>query len=374
MSKGGLEDIVVGDSAICSIDGAAGLLRYCGYSVGQLAEHSSFVETASLLWHGELPAKSELDALETGLRSRRALSPEATFLLHGLATRANPMDALRTLVSALSAEDATLEGNALADIELSKDRAIRLTAVLPTMVANYARVRDGKTLVPPDPELGLAANFLYMLRGELPSDEEAHIFDQCLVLHAEHGFNASTYAARVVASTLTDMYAAITGAIGSLKGPLHGGANTRVMRMLLEIGDVDKAEAWIEAALASKRRVMGFGHRVYKTVDPRAVILKSLSERLATIKNEPRWFELSRAVERLVGERKGLVTNVDFYSASTYYYLGIDPGLFTPIFAMSRIAGWTAHVLEQFANNRLVRPRANWIGPDPRDYVPLEQR
>lgn len=374
MTKGGLEDVIVGDSAICSIDGEKGELRYCGYSTDELIEHSDFPETAFLLWNGELPGRADLDALAESLRTRRELSQEATFLIHGLASRASAMDALRTAVSAMSADDTTIEGHAPADLELSQQRAVRMTAQLATVIAGYARAREGKALVPPDPELGHAANFLWMLRGERPSDEEARIFDGCLVLHAEHGFNASTFAGRVVASTLTDIYSAVTAAIGSLKGPLHGGANTRVMQMLLEIDDEAKVKGWIDQALAEKQRIMGFGHRVYKTMDPRAPVLKGYSEQLSKIKGEPKWFELSRRVEEEILERKGLVTNVDFYSASTYYYLGIAPELYTPIFALSRIAGWTAHILEQYRNNRLMRPRAHWTGPDPRSYVLVENR
>lgn len=374
MSKGGLEGVVVADSAICQIDGQKGELRYCGYSTDELIEKSSFAETSYLLWNGELPNRAELDKLEERIVAGRKVSGELGFLIHGLATRATPMDALRTIVSAMSADDATVEGNAPADIELSVARAERLTAQLPTIIAAYARVRAGKQIVPPDPELDHAANFLWMLRGERPTEREAAIFDDCLILHAEHGFNASTFAARVVASTLTDIYSTITAAIASLKGPLHGGANTSVMNMLLEIGNEDGVVPFVEDAVANKKLIMGFGHRVYKTVDPRATALERMSEELSRSHAEPKWYRMSKTLQSEIASRKGLVTNVDFYSASTYYYLGIEPDLYTPIFAMSRIAGWTAHVLEQYRNNRIMRPRAQWVGPEPRSYVPCEER
>lgn len=374
MKNAGLEDVVVADSAICSIDGEKGELRYRGYSVEELVAQSDFAETAALLADGDLPVKNELDRFRRDLRAKRNLSQEAGFLVHGLATRTDPMDALRTIVSAMSADDPTPQGRAPSDLETSRQRAIRMTALLPTAIAVYARVRDGKPVVPPNPDLGHAANFLWMLRGDEPSDEEADIFDKCLILHAEHGLNASTFAARVVASTLTDIYSAVCAAIGSLKGPLHGGANTRVMQMLIDLGDESNVGPFLDRALAEKQRVMGFGHRVYKTSDPRARLLEQYSERLSRLKGEPKWYRLSAAVEREMHERKGLVTNVDFYSASTYYYLGIPPDLYTPIFALARITGWTAHILEQYGNNRLMRPRARWVGPELRPYLPLDRR
>jgi citrate synthase len=374
VSKGGLEDVIVAESAICSIDGAAGTLRYCGYSIDDLVAHGSFPECAWLLWHGQLPNAQELNGLRATLRARRDLSEGMNFLVHGLAERAAPMDALRTAVSAMGIDDETTDGNAPADLDLSQDRAIRMMAQMPVLVATYSRLREGKPVVPPDPDLDEAANFLWMMRGEVPSNAEAKAFDACLVMHAEHGFNASTFAARVVASTLTDIYSAVSSAIASLKGPLHGGANTRVMEMLLEIGSEDRVTQWVDDALARKERIMGFGHRVYKTTDPRARILEQLSEQCAELAGNRLWFELSRRVQAEVNARKPLVTNVDFFSASTYYAMGLSPEIYTPIFALARVAGWTAHVLEQYRNNRLMRPRAAWVGPEPRSWVPVEAR
>ena len=281
------------------------------------------------------------------------------------------MAALRTLVSYLGTLDPDQDD---ASPAANLRRATRLLAQMPTLVAAIQRVRQGKEPVPPRRDLSLAANFLYMLRGEEPSPLHAEVMNVALVLHADHELNASTFAARVVAATLSDMYSAITAALGALKGPLHGGANEQVMRTLLEIGSPERAEAWVKQALAQRRRIMGFGHRVYKTEDPRATILRRLSRKVAEAAGELRWFEISQAVERAVAAEKGLHPNVDFYSASTYYVMGIPFELYTPIFAVSRISGWTAHVLEQYANNRLIRPRAEYTVPIHRPWVPLERR
>ena len=370
-AKGGLEGITAADSAIGKIDGQVGELRYCGYLITDLAEHSDFVETTWLLWHGELPTRAQHETLRADLRANRELPAEVLDLLRTAATRQDPMAALRTAVSLLSASDIDGEDT---DRDANLQRAVRLTAKLPTIVATYARLRRGEEPVAPNPELDLAANFLWMLNGEVPDAEIARMLDVCLVLHAEHGFNASTFAGRVTAATLSDIYSAVTSAIGTLKGPLHGGANTAVMQMLLEIGSVDAVEAELDRRLASKEKIMGFGHRVYKVVDPRAIILRQFSERTAEITGEPKWFQMSERLEQLMKAKKDIDMNVDFYSASTYYSMGIEPDLFTPIFAISRITGWIAHALEQYANNRLIRPRANWVGPDPRAYVPLAER
>jgi citrate synthase len=368
---GGLEGVTAADSAICMIDGSTGELRYCGYLISDLAEHCDFVETIYLLWHGELPTSAEHAKLRADLRAQRELPETVMASLRTIADKQPPMDALRTAASLLSIDD--VEGPDT-DRETNLKRAVRITARFPTIVAAYDRLRDGKEPIAPNSDLDLAANFLYMLTGEEPDVEVARMLDVCLVLHAEHGFNASTFAGRVTAATLSDMFSAVTSAIGALKGPLHGGANTAVMHTLLEIGNVEGVEAYLDGQLARREKIMGFGHRVYKVVDPRALILRKFSERIAKITGEPRWFQMSEKLETLMKARKGIDMNVDFYSASTYYSMGIKPDLFTTVFAISRVSGWTAHVLEQYANNRLIRPRANWIGSDAREIVAMDKR
>jgi citrate synthase len=281
------------------------------------------------------------------------------------------MDCLRTVVSAMSAADPTGDDD---DLTVHRQRGVGLIARLPTILAAYSRLRNGHEPIAPRDDLDHAANFLWMLNGVEPAADEARMFDVCLVLHAEHAFNASTFSARVTAATLSDMYSAITSAIGTLKGPLHGGANTAVMSMLMEIGNVDRVEGWLTDLFDRGEKVMGFGHRVYKVVDPRALILKDFARQLARVKSEPRWFEMSERIERIVADRKGIDMNVDFYSASTYHYMGIPADLFTGIFAISRISGWVAHVLEQLSNNRLIRPTSNYTGPAARECVPIAQR
>ncbi|HEY8488139.1 MAG TPA: citrate synthase [Thermaerobacter sp.] len=367
----GLEDVVAGTSEICFIDGKEGRLVYRGYDVRDLAEHASFEEVVYLLWHGDLPNRAQLDAFVQQLRAAQTLPGQVLDLIQRIPPATHPMAALRTAVSYLGTLDPDQEDQSP---EANLRRATRLVAQFPTLVAAIERVRQGKEPVAPRRDLPLAANFLYMLRGEEPSPLHAEVMNVALVLHADHELNASTFAARVVAATLSDMYSAITAAIGALKGPLHGGANEQVMRTLLAIGSPDKAEAWVKEALAAKKRIMGFGHRVYKTEDPRATILRRLSRKVAEAAGDTRWFEISQAVEKVVTAEKGLYPNVDFYSASTYYVMGIPFELYTPIFAVSRISGWTAHVLEQFANNRLIRPRAEYTGPTHREWVPLDQR
>src|SRR5919205_1567052 len=369
--KGGLEGIVVARSRLCSIDGQKGVLIYGGYDVNDLAEHSSYEETCFLILRGHLPSRDELESFRRELAASRALSDGTASVIDMLASHAAPMEMLRTAVSADSFDDPDKDSNAE---EANFRKATRLIAKMPTMVARYHRRRNGEEPISPDAELGHAANFLWMLSGERPSDQAARTFDVALILHADHEMNASTFTARVIASTLSDMHSAITGAIGALKGPLHGGANEQVMHLLEDIGSDENIEQEIRGRLERKERIMGFGHRVYKTYDPRAVILKKFSKQLAERSDEPHWFSMSEHIEKAVMEEKGLYPNVDFYSASTYHYLGIETGLFTPIFAMSRVVGWAAHVIEQHSDNRLIRPSSEYVGPAPRSYQPIEQR
>jgi 2-methylcitrate synthase len=367
----GLEDVVVSTSELCFIDGDRGRLLYRGYDIHDLVAHASFEETAYLLWNGRLPRRPELERFKKELLAARRLSPKVMALLKSLPRKADPMDVVRTGVSAMGVYDPE---TADASREANLRKALRIQSQVPTLVAAWARIRKGKPPVAPNARLGLAANFLYMLLGRKPSPLAAKAMDTALILHADHELNASTFASRVTTATLSDIYSAVVSGIGTLKGPLHGGANVGVIRMLLEMGEVDRAEAWIKSALAQKKRIMGFGHRVYNTEDPRATHLRRLSEALGREAGDLRWFEMSRIVERVVKEQKGLFPNVDFYSASTYYSMGIDPDLYTPIFVVSRVSGWTAHILEQQANNRLIRPRADYTGPREATYVPLDQR
>lgn len=369
--KAGLRNVAVAESRISSIDGAKGVLAYRGIDIHALAERSGFEEVAFLLHRGALPTRAELEAFRAELARDRAVPEEAAALLRGLPAGTHPMTALRTLVSALGAFDPDAED----DGEVARVRkARRLTAQMATLVALIERVRSGRAPVSPDPALSQAANFLYMLTGERPAASAAHAMDMALVLHADHEFNASTFAARVAASTLGDMHGAVTAALATLKGPLHGGANEAVMKILEAVGAPERAEAWIREALAAKRKVMGFGHAVYKTEDPRATHLRRLSRQLGEETGETRWYAISERIEAVVRQEKGLYPNVDFYSASAYRVLGIPTDLFTPVFAVSRIAGWTAHVLEQLANNKLIRPEAEYTGPRDVAYVPIEQR
>ena len=369
--KGGLEGVVVARSRLCSIDGQNGVLIYGGYDVNDLAEHSTYEEVCFLILRGNLPTAPELDAFTRELAESRALSEETAQVVDMLADHAEPMEMLRTAVSSDSFDDPDKNSNA-EDANFRK--ATRLIAKMPTIVARYDRRRHGLEPIESDPSLPHAANFLRMLSGEEPGHSAAKTFDVALILHADHEMNASTFTARVIASTLSDMHSAITGAIGALKGPLHGGANEQVMKLLEAIGSEDAVDAEIRARLDRKERIMGFGHRVYKTYDPRAVILKRFSRMLAAESSEPYWFSMSEKIEQAVIAEKGLYPNVDFYSASTYHYLGIETGLFTPIFAMSRVVGWAAHVIEQHSDNRLIRPSSEYVGPPPRPYVPIEAR
>jgi 2-methylcitrate synthase len=369
--KGGLEGVVVARSRLCSIDGQRGILIYGGYDVNDLAEHASYEEVAFLILRGHLPTREELDGFTAGLTEALTLSDETARVIDLLASDAAPMEMLRTAVSADSVHDPDKDSNAE---EANVRKATRLIGAMPAMVARYDRRRRGLEPIDPDQQLGHAANFLYMLSGERPSEEAVRTFDVALILHADHEMNASTFTARVIASTLSDMHSAITGAIGALKGPLHGGANEQVMKLLMDIGSADRVGEEIRERLARRERIMGFGHRVYKTNDPRAVILKRFSKLLSERSDEPYWYTMSEEIERAVLEEKGLYPNVDFYSASTYHYLGIETGLFTPIFAMSRVVGWAAHVIEQHGDNRLIRPSSEYVGPEQRSYVPIERR
>ena len=371
--KGGLEDVVVSTSDICLIDGDEGRLVYRGYDVDELVEHSSFEEVVYLLWHGGLPTQKELVAHTRALAStaNRRLPPKLLAILRALPRKTTPMEVLRTGVSALSAFDPDAADNSR-DATLRK--SIRLTAQLPTLVAAWERIRRGKTPVAPDPRLGLAANFLAMMRGARPSPLAVKTFDVGLILHADHEFNASTFAARVTAATLSDVHSAITSAIGALKGPLHGGANEQVMRMVERIKTPARAETWIREALADKARIMGFGHRVYRVEDPRARHLRRLATELGRQTGDTSAVEILDIVARLVSADKHIYPNVDLYSGAAYASMGIPTDAFTPIFAISRVAGWTAHVMEQHANNRLIRPRSEYTGSTHLAYVPLDRR
>jgi 2-methylcitrate synthase len=372
--KGGLEDVVAATSAICYLDGDRGVLAYYGYDIHDLARAVSFEEVCYLLWHGRLPNRAELGDLQSQLAASRAL-PESVLRLMKQLPASDGMDVLRTMVSVSGHSDPDVNDNSSA---ANQRKAIRLTAQMASLVATHGRMQAGGGPVQPDPALGHAANFLYMLTGTRPSALATRAFDIALVLHADHELNASTFAARVAAATLTDLHSAIVAAIGTLKGPLHGGANADVMRMLIEIGPDASAERIDEAIrtkLARKIKIPGFGHRVYTTEDPRATHLRRMSKELGEKVGNTRWFEMSQRIESVVKGEKKLNPNVDFYSASTYYTLGIPIDLFTPIFAVSRVSGWTAHCLEQYANNRLIRPRTDYIGPPhPQTVLPLEQR
>ena len=372
--KAGLEDTVATSSAICYLDGDSGVLAYCGYDIHELAKHATFEEVCYLLWHRRLPTRAELGDLQSQLAAGRAL-PEGVIRAMRALPPGDSMDALRTLTSVLSHYDADASDHSP---QANYRKAVRLTAQLGTLVAAMGRVQQGGAPIAPDPVLGQAANFLYMLTGERPSALATRAFDVALILHADHELNASTFAARVAAATLTDLHSTIVGAIGALKGPLHGGANAEVMKLLLEIGKdapLERAEQAIRAKLGRKEKIPGFGHRVYHTEDPRATHLRQMSKELGQRAGQPQWFALSERIEALVKAEKKLNPNVDFYSASTYHVLGIAIDLFTPIFAVSRVSGWTAHVLEQYANNRLIRPRAEYIGPEyPQRYLSVENR
>jgi citrate synthase len=367
----GLEGVVAGESEICYIDGYTGVLSYRGYNIHTLAEHATFEEVIWLLWKGSLPKQDELEQLRRDLRANAAIPKQVTEFLESNLNAA-PMDVLRTAVSMLSlydpqAKDMSPEANQL--------KATKLMAQTSTIVTTFGRARAKQPVVASDASLSLAGNFLYCLTGKKPDQVMEHTFDVALILHADHELNASTFAARVTAATLSDIYSAVTSAIGALKGPLHGGANEDVIRMLLEVGTADKAVERVHQMLAAKRKIPGFGHRVYRTEDPRATHLRHMSEALGKSTGHEDLYLMSRRVEDTIKSEKKLNPNVDFYSASTYYSLGIPIDLFTPIFAVSRMSGWTAHILEQYTNNRLIRPRAEYLGkPDGQPWLPIEAR
>ncbi len=370
--KPGLEGVVALDSELGYIDGAKGELIYRGYDISQLTRLTSFEEVAFLLWNGHLPNRRELDDLHRQLRVERALPPMVLDILRASPEDAEPMAVVRTAVSALAIFDGETEDDSR---EANYRKSIRLTARIPTIIASFARLRKGLEPVKPLGDRSTAFNFLYMLNGEEPGEAAEKTFDACLVLHAEHGLNASTFAGRVIGSTLSDVYSAIAGAIGALKGPLHGGANIKVMESLLDIdrAGTDPSE-YVKGKLAARERVMGFGHRVYKTLDPRATLLREMVEAVSEERDSRKWYDMSVKIMETMEQEKGLYPNVDFFSASVYYMLGIDVDLYTPIFAMSRITGWTAHLLEQWEENRLIRPRAEYVGPRDLVVVPLEKR
>ena len=370
----GLEGVVAAETALSDIDGKQGILSYVGYDIHDLAPNATFEEVIYLLHHLELPNAQQLEEVKDQIASEREPNGLAQQLLPHLAENSAPMSMLRTAVSVSSAKDP--DGWDTSE-EANYRKAIRLCALLPTLVAQYDRMRRDEQVIPPDRSLSQAANFLYMLKGDKADDESARIFDICLTLHADHTMNASTFAARVCAATLSDIHSAVTAAIAALKGPLHGGANEQVMRMIKEINELggkEKARDYTIQKLRNKEKVMGFGHRVYKTEDPRATHLRKMAEELSDKTGDPANYEISQEIEKAVMDEKGIYPNVDFYAASVYGYLQIPTDLFTPVFACSRVSGWTAHVREQYADNRLIRPDHEYVGPEPRKWVPLSQR
>ncbi|THE63848.1 citrate synthase [Salinadaptatus halalkaliphilus] len=377
--KKGLEGVLVAESKLSSIDGDAGRLIYRGYSIQDLAEGASYEEVLYLLWHGHLPDEAELEEFTASLTEEREVSDDVLATMERLADAGEePMAALRTAVSMFSAAEPERDADP-EDLEATLRQGRRITAKIPTALAAFERYRLGEDPVDPDSELGLAANFLYMLTGEQPDDIAAETFDQALILHADHGLNASTFTSMVIGSTMADIYSAVTGGVAALSGPLHGGANQDVMEVLIEIdeSDLDHRE-WVEQANDEGRRIPGFGHRVYNVKDPRANILQQRSEELAE-NGESKWYDYTTTIEQFLSEEQGLTEhgiapNVDFYSGSVYYQLGIPIDMYTPIFAMSRAGGWIAHVLEYQEDNRLIRPRARYTGDNDLEFVPLEDR
>ncbi len=367
----GLRDVAAAPSSICYIDGNEGYLSYRGYNIHDLATHCSFEEVIWLLWHGKLPKQADVDELKAQLNANNAAPAQVLGLMMAFPKNAVPMAALRTALSALAFYDPDT-GNATP--EANQRKALRLMAQTPTLVAAFDNIRNGRQPIAPRTDLSFAANFLYMLTGKEPDEVAERAFDIALTLHADHEFNASTFAARVTAATLADVYAAVTSGMGALSGPLHGGANEQVMRMLLDVGSIEGAENWIRTKLANKEKVMGFGHAVYHTEDPRATHLRRMSREIGQRQGDTKWFDMSWRIEEIVKAEKCLNPNVDFYSASTYYMLGIALDLYTPIFGISRMSGWTAHILEQYANNKLIRPRSEYLGEVNLEFVPMEKR
>ena len=372
----GLGNTIAADTQLSFIDGAKGVLEYVGFDIDSLARNSTFEETTWLLWNGRLPLARELADFSKQLQGEYNIDPRMIDVIRALPRTAAPMDALRTLVSALAHFDVEADDPSPA---ANQRKALRLVAKTPTLIANFNRYRKGKPIVSPDSTLTLAQNFLWMLTGALPTVAMSRALDVCLVLHADHGLNASTFAARVTIATQSDMYSAATSAVGTLKGPLHGGANQEVMEMLLEIGQLEKVDEYIKSKLARKERIMGFGHRVYKAYDPRATYLKTFAKQVASDTGNLPLYEMTRRIEEIVLAQpniieKGIFPNVDFYSATTYYSLGLDLDLFTCMFAASRMSGWTGHCIEQLAANKLVRPHADYTGPHGLAYLPVDQR
>ncbi|WP_323191020.1 citrate synthase [Halostella sp. PRR32] len=374
--KKGLEGVLVAESGLSHIDGDEGRLIYRGYAIEDLAREASYEEVLYLLWHGHLPDRAELDEFTAEMVAERDVDDGVMDAVAELADQdENPMAALRSAVSMLSAYDPDDSEHEPDDREANLRKGRRITAKIPTVLAAYNRLRNGQEVVEPREDLSHAANFLYMLNDEEPDEVLAETFDMALVLHADHGLNASTFSAMVTSSTLADLHSAVTSAIGTLSGGLHGGANQNVMRMLEEVDESDRDPVgWVENALEEGRRVPGFGHRVYNVKDPRAKILGQKSEALGEAAGDTRWYEMSVAIEEYMAENKGIAPNVDFYSASTYYQMGIPIDIYTPIFAMSRAGGWIAHVLEQFEDNRLIRPRARYVGSKDEEFVPIDER
>ena len=371
MTEKGLREIVAAQTVISDIDGEQGRLWYVGYDIADLAAHCSFEEVVYLLHNRKLPTRDELDELSEFLAEEREISPFLGGLLETLAQQTSPMSMLRTSVSAASAYDPDGWDDSP---EAEYRKAMRLIAKTPTLIAAYHRLRTGQDVIPPDPKLPHAANFLWMLLGEEPDMDDADTLDTTFVLYADHTMNASTFTARIIASTLSDMFSAITGAIGALKGPLHGGANEEAMKMAEEIGDPARAEAYVSDRLEHHEKVMGFGHAVYRTMDPRATVLKQMARDAGERHGDPVWAEIFERLQDTVYEQKGLWPNVDLYAAAVYHVLGIPTDLMTPIFALARMAGWTAHVREQYADNKVIRPGSEYVGPTDQVWVPIEER
>jgi citrate synthase len=368
-STAGLRDVVALPSSITSIED--GVLAYRGINIDELAENASFEEVIHLLWHGSLPTKSQLEAIRSAIATQADLPQGLAVLMKTFPRRTTPMEGLRTAISALATFDA--ESEDMSDAANAR-KAIRIQGQIASVVAAYDRIRNDRDPIAPRHDLSLAANFLYMLRGIVPDPLSVRALDKAFILHADHELNASTFAARVAAATLTDMHSAVVAAICALKGPLHGGANQQVMKMLNEIGHPDRVDVYIRHKLETKEKIMGFGHAVYKNGDPRAKHLREMSRQLGKLTNQENWYEMSIAIEQIVTGAKGLKPNVDFYSASVYHYLNIASDLFTPIFAISRTSGWLAHILEQYGNNKLIRPRAEYVGKRDQHYAGMDQR
>ncbi|WP_419948752.1 citrate/2-methylcitrate synthase [Candidatus Palauibacter sp.] len=367
----GLEGVVASQTSLSFIDGLEGVLVYRGYNIHELAPNASFPESVFLLWNGKLPTRSELDAFEAKLAAERAPDPRTLDGLKSLPEDTVPMSALRTAVSLEGMYDPDAEDNSA---DANRRKAERLVARTPSLIAAIHRIRQGKEPLAPDPSLSLSADFVRMANGEAGTDEAVEALDRTLLLYLDHGFNASTFACRVIAATLGDMHSAVTGGVGALKGSLHGGANARAMHTLLEIGSLENVGPWLQRAFAEKRKIMGFGHRVYRTEDPRATHLREMSRVLTHQAGLGEFYEMSRELEDQMIARKGINPNVDFYCATVYYALGIPIDLYTPLFAMGRMGGWTAHVMEQHGDNRLIRPRAEYVGAMDLSWVPMDER